>query len=106
MEVNIACLVAPATAAIVTSFCKKKIPAKYHFDWLILMYIGGTVMLLVDHVLNGEIVFYFPFFTAGRDEILREIIGVGIPMTFALLLFWLILVTVVNALHKRSTLTV
>lgn len=101
-----ACLVAPATAAVVLSSVKKRVPAKYHFDWLILMYIGGTVMLLVDHVLSGEIVFYFPFFTAGQDEIIREILAVGIPMTFALLLFWLILVLVVNTLHKRSTQTV
>jgi hypothetical protein len=66
------------------------------------MNIGGTVMLLVDHVLNGEIVFYFPFFTAGRDEIFREIVAVGIPMTFSLLLFWLVLVLVVNNLNKRT----
>jgi hypothetical protein len=56
-----ACLIAPATVAIITTVSKRKIPEKYHVEWLILMLWGGTTMLLVDHIISGEIIPYYPF---------------------------------------------
>jgi len=101
-----ACLIAPATAAIVTTVIKKRVPEKYHLDWLLLMLWGGTVMLIVDHVLNGEIVWYYPFFTAGFDAIYREVIAVGIPMTLAIFGIWGVMIFIYNTNktgHKKMT---
>ena len=91
-----ACLVAPATAALVVKVIKKKIPAKYHIEWLYQMLVGGTVMLLVDHVLNGEIVPYAPFFTASPAKIVSEILRVGVTMTVATVVFWAVMVAIAN----------
>ena len=54
---------------------------------------GGTLMLIVDHVINGELTWRFPFFTAlgqtgGGEVMLREILTVGVPMALALTLVW------------------
>jgi len=50
-------------------------------------------MLIVDHILNGELSWYFPFFTAlevegGGAVMLREIVTVGIPMSVVITLVW------------------
>jgi len=56
---------------------------------------GGSVMLIVDHVLNGELTWRFPFFTAlaqggGWEVMLREMLTVGVPMSLALTLVWVV----------------
>ena len=91
-----ACLVTPATAALVTKMIGKKIPARYHIEWLYQMLVGGTIMLLVDHVLKGEIIPYAPFFTSSPAVLLSEIIRVGGTMTVATVIFWAGMVTVAN----------
>ena len=91
-----ACLVAPATVALITNVFKKKIPAKYHIEWLNFMLLGGTVMLIVDHIISGELVPYAPFFTAGPSKIFFEILHVGVPMTLTTIVLWAIMVVVAN----------
>lgn len=54
---------------------------------------GGSVMLVVDHVINGELTWRFPFLTAlgetgGWSVVLREMLTVGVPMSLALTLVW------------------
>ena len=54
---------------------------------------GGTIMLIVDHVLSGEIIFRFPFFTALAQEgggltMLREMLTVGVPMSVTITAVW------------------
>lgn len=95
-----ACFLTPAAAAIVTTSVRKKIPAKYHFDWLIMMLWGGVIMLIVDHLLNGEIIFYPPFLTANFYEVFSEIIRIGLPMTISIILMWGIIVLVANKLVR------
>lgn len=64
-----------------------------HLPALEKMLWGGTVMLIVDHIINGELIWKFPFFTAltlegGAGVMLREILTVGVPMSLVLTLVW------------------
>lgn len=57
------------------------------------------MMLVVDHVINGELTWRFPFFTAlgragGGEVFLRELLTVGVPMALALTLLWAVMVLV------------
>lgn len=64
----------------------RNIPALEKMLW------GGTVMLIVDHVINGELTWRFPFFTAletgGFSVMLREMLTVGVPMSLILTAVW------------------
>ena len=69
---------------------------------------GGTLMLIVDHVINGELTWRFPFFTAlgqkgGGEVMLREILTVGVPMALALTLAWTIWAVLKERLAARTT---
>ena len=67
---------------------------------------GGTVMLVVDHIINGEVTWRYPFFTAlnevgGAVVMLREMLTVGLPMSLVLTALW----AVYAILKERNTLT-
>ena len=52
-------------------------------------------MLIVDHIINGELSWRFPFFTAlsqtdGGEVFLRELLCVGLPMSLVLTAVWAI----------------
>ena len=69
------------------SALKRHIPALEKMLW------GGSVMLVVDHVINGELTWRFPFFTAlgqegGGAVMLREMLTVGVPMSLAITAIW------------------
>lgn len=54
---------------------------------------GGTVMLVVDHIISGEVTWRYPFFTAleqagGASVMLREMLTVGLPMCAVITLLW------------------
>ena len=54
---------------------------------------GGSVMLVVDHIINGELTWRFPFFTAlenagGGAVMLREMLTVGVPMSLTITAVW------------------
>ena len=101
-----ACFVVPLVEAAVVTACRKwgkpqgalgrQLPALEKMLW------GGSVMLIVDHILNGELMWRFPFFTAaataGWGEVLREMLTVGVPMSVVLTLAW-----AVYALLKEKT---
>ena len=78
----------------------RNIPALEKMLW------GGTVMLIVDHVINGELTWQYPFFTAlesgGFPVMLREMLTVGVPMSLVLTAVW----AVYAILKKRRTRTV
>lgn len=68
-------------------------PLKRNVPTLEKMLWGGTVMLIVDHIINGELTWRFPFFTAfnevgGAKIFLDELLTVGVPMSLALTVFW------------------
>ncbi len=100
-----ACFLAPATAAIITTSIKKKITPKYHLEWLNNMLWGGVVMLAVEHIAHGEVVLYPPFLTAMKNPadipvMLQEIATIGTTMTVAIILVWTIIVLVANNMSK------
>ena len=56
-------------------------------------------MLIVDHIINGELTWRFPFFTAlgvegGAATMLREMLTVGVPMSVVLTLVWVVYVII------------
>lgn len=56
---------------------------------------GGTAMLVVDHIINGEITWRYPFFTAltetgGAEVMLREMLTVGLPMSLVVTALWVV----------------
>ena len=74
----------PATSAL-----GRNIPALEKMLW------GGTIMLIVDHIINGELTWKFPFFTAlgaegGGAVFLRELLTVGLPMSVVITLVWVV----------------
>jgi len=99
-----ACFAVPTAAAIVTTAIGKKVPEKYHLDWLNSMLWGGVVMLAVEHIAHGEVVLYPPFLTAGLPEVLPEMIKVGVPMTLCIFLIWGVMVAVATTLDKKTKL--
>jgi len=96
-----ACVVVPTAAAIVITAMGKKIPEKYHMDWLSSMMWGGAVMLAVEHVAHKEVVLYPPFLTAGIAEVWPEMMRVGIPMTLSVFLVWGVMVAIASIASKR-----
>jgi len=87
--------------AIVTTIVRKKVPEKYHMNWLNSMLWGGVIMLAVEHISHREIVLYPPFLTAGLPEVFPEMMRVGIPMTLSIFLIWGIMVAVAARVSKR-----
>ena len=94
-----ACFVVPLVQAIATSalrkWGKKDGFIGRNLASLELMLWGGIVMLIVDHVINGELTWKFPFFTAltetgGGAVMLREMLTVGLPMSIIITLVWAI----------------
>ena len=68
---------------------KRNIPALEKMLW------GGSVMLIVDHIISGELSWRFPFFTAfteadGTGVFLRELLTVGVPMSLTLTAVWVL----------------
>ena len=97
------CFIVPLTQAIATtayrkthknsiespdaSALKRNLPALEKMLW------GGSVMLVVDHIINGELTWRFPFFTAlenagGGAVMLREMLTVGVPMSLVITAVW------------------
>ena len=100
-----ACLLAPATVAVITTSIKKKIPKKYHIEWLNTMLWGGAVVLAVEHIAHGEIVPFPPFLTAMENSasaiiMLKELVTVGGAMTVAIFTVWIIMVLATNRTVK------
>ena len=108
------CFVVPLVQAIATSAYRKAnekriaspdaSPLLRHVTDLEKMLWGGSVMLIVDHVINGELTWRFPFFTAlgetgGWSIMLREILLVGVPMALVITIVWAVYVLIKE---KRS----
>ena len=93
------CFIVPMVQALATTAYRKahskpfkstlgrEIPTLEKMLW------GGTVMLIVDHVINGELTWRFPFFTAlnevgGFQTMLKEMLTVGLPISLVLTAVW------------------
>ncbi|MFH1187435.1 MAG: hypothetical protein V1688_01075 [bacterium] len=100
-----ACFLAPATTAIITTGMRKKIPQKYHIERLNTMLWGGTAMLIVEHIAHGEVVLFSPFLTAMKNRadipiMLKEIATIGSAMTIAIFAVWGVMVLTANTAAK------
>ena len=113
------CFLIPLAQAVATSACRKGIersgrvldgsPFRRHLPALEKMLWGGSVMLIVDHIINGELTWRFPFFTAldqvgGGAVMLRELLTVGLPMSVVLTAVWAVYALVKDRSHKTATL--
>ena len=94
------CFIVPLVEAIAATACRKAIVQPRtvlgrHLSDLEKMLWGGSLMLIVDHVINGELTWRFPFFTAldsvgGGTVMLREMLTVGLPMALILTAAWVL----------------
>jgi len=98
------CFVVPLTQAIATTVYRRKqrkaanttapqLPWVQQLHKLELMLWGGSAMLIVDHIINGEVTWRYPFFTALEQEggaltLLREMLTVGLPMSVVITLIY------------------
>ena len=133
-----ACFVAPAVEAVVTTVVQKvveskekkaelaavnceaslkediqikgmekaKIKLSRKLGWLNKMLWGGTALLIFEHIWHGEVVPYFPFFTAIENGdvagMLGEIARNGITMAALVTGVWAIIVAVASSFEKRA----
>lgn len=91
-----ACFIVPMSLAIVIGAIRKKIPASYHINWLIMLLGGGVAALALEHIAHQEIVLYPPFLTAmsSSSEIaimLQEMATIGSAMVIACVIIWVVL---------------
>ena len=94
------CFIVPLVQAAATTAYRKRhadairasVSVKHEVPALEKMLWGGSVMLIVDHIVNGELMWRFPFFSAlateGVGAFLHELVCVGLPMSAALTLVW------------------
>ena len=88
-------------AARSDSFVGRNLPALEKMLW------GGTVMLIIDHIINGELTWRFPFFTAlgvegGFETMLREMLTVGLPISVGVTAFWAVWCIVKERIYSTT----
>jgi len=98
-----ACFLAPTTAAIVATAVRKKFLPQYHFEKLLLMLWGAAIVLIVDHLISGELVPSWPFLTASSSQIISEIWKIGVPMLAAILVIWTFVFLIPTLIARRQT---
>lgn len=99
-----ACFIVPLTQAIATTAVRRRAQRANQHSVIIdqlpqleLMLWGGSAMLIVDHIISGEIMPMFPFFSALLEEgglatMLREMLTVGVPMSLLVTAIWGVMV--------------
>jgi len=96
-------------AAIITTAFRKRIPAKYHINWLNTMLWGGVAGLSLEHVAHSEVVPFPPFLTAMANPadtavMIHEIMTIGVGMLMACVITWGIMLYVASYLeHSAKT---
>lgn len=108
-----ACFLVPTTEAIVTSVASKKLNAHVdeseasdltiHFiknmKTLNSMLLGGSALLMFEHLWHGEITPFFPFLTAASSPqqfaaMLKEMATVGVTMALFVTFVWVVMTLV------------
>lgn len=122
-----ACFIVPAAEAVVTKVVEAveekreanaeitrddyteavRIPMSRKLKWLTWMLVGGSVLLMFEHIWHGEVVPYFPFLTAmysaeATSEMLHEMATVGVTMAVLVTAVWVGICVVADAIVKRS----
>ncbi|MFC1690639.1 hypothetical protein ACFL0W_00535 [Nanoarchaeota archaeon] len=90
------CYIVPTVAAIVHYFMREKIPSmknSSHHVWLNLLFVGGSIFGIVDHLWNGEL------FMLGEKLFLD--ITLGVTITLVIIIAWKI-ITVYDKLQTPN----
>lgn len=74
---------------------------------LINLLMGGSFLLLIEHIWHGEIVPFYPFFTAAKDPestrvMIDEILTVGVSMDIAVTAVWLVYYVLVPMFKNKE----
>jgi hypothetical protein len=112
-----ACFLAPAAEAVVTTIVKKRADKKgidnenhpflSKLGRLNTMLWGGSALLAFEHVWHGEVTPWFPFLTnaanpADAAVMLREIATSGVAMAALVTVAWMGSVIAEKSIEKRS----
>lgn len=123
-----ACFLVPTGEAIVASIVQNRISAGEHrtepetglapdgkftwkkkLSWLTTMLWGGAILLCLEHIWHGEVVFYPPFLTAMADPadtaaMLSEMSTVGVGMAIMVTTIWVAMILVAGhvSMIKRA----
>ncbi|MDR1851189.1 MAG: hypothetical protein LBR21_00825 [Propionibacteriaceae bacterium] len=109
-----ACFLVTTVGALASSAIDHSVPddgqpqrvgLKQKLSWLVAMLWGGSLLLALEHIWHGEVVFSFPFLTAmGSPEdtavMFREMATTGVGMLAMVLLAWGAMVLAVDRLPK------
>jgi hypothetical protein len=87
--------------AIVVGAIRKKIPASYHINWLIMLLGGGVAALVLEHIAHQEVVLYPPFLTAMSSPsdtavMFQEMATIGSAMLIVCVVIWIAMVVYVS----------
>ena len=93
------------TAAAVPHPHRIKLSEK--LSWLNMMLWGGSALLLFEHIWHGEVVPWFPFFTAASSpestqEMLHEIMTVGVGMAVLVTGVWAVMALIADVITRPS----
>ena len=117
-----ACFLVPTTEAIVTSVASKKLndyvdeseasDLTIHFiknmKTLNSMLLGGSALLMFEHLWHGEITPFFPFLTAASSPqqftaMLKEMATVGVTMALFVTFVWVVMTLVTFKMQLPHT---
>jgi len=108
-----ACFIVPLAQAVATTIYRRqtrnnenKSILSANLPRLETMLYGGSAMLIVDHIISGEVMPMFPFFSALMEEggqwvMLREMLTVGVPMSIVVTFLWAVSVAI-SARRNKS----
>ena len=108
-----ACFTAPLAGAAVAAVVQKATAGKVRnpflrkLHWLVKMALGGSFLLAIEHIYHGEITFCPPFLTkmqnpADTQEMVHEIMTVGVSMAVLLFFVWIGMVVVSEIAERRK----
>ena len=107
-----ACFTAPLAGAAVAAVVQKATAGKARnpflckLHWLVKMTLGGSFLLAIEHIYHGEITTFPPFLTKMENpedtqEMVHEIMTVGVSMAVLLLVAWIGMVVVSEIFERR-----
>ncbi len=87
---------------------RKGIPFSRKLDWLSWLLWGGSLLLLFEHIWHGEVVPWFPFFTAASNAadtaaMLHEMATVGVAMAALVTAVWGVMLLVTYLMGRKKT---
>ena len=111
-----ACFTACVAEALVAYGVKKVVAKSNHqkvrafsgkIQKLINLLLLGSFLLLIEHVWHGEIVPFYPFFTAAKDPestrvMINEILTIGVSMDIAVTVIWFVAYILVPKFKKQG----